>query len=145
MEKVSCVLIRTPKEEFKDKQTLGTMIIFKGVHKIYETKVLELPWKENQRSVSCIPEGEYFVRKRKAEESPSRNYDHFIVEDVENRSYILWHSGNYHWNIKGCLLHGQSFVDLDGDGLPDVTSTLFTIGHLNKILPDRFRFKIVSL
>jgi hypothetical protein len=145
MHQIKTVLTRIPLKENQGKQTLGTMAVYDGINKIYETKTLELPWKENKRKISCIPDGDYFVRKRLASESGSRDYDHFIVEDVEGRSYILWHSGNFHWHILGCILHGQSHADINKDGLLDVTNTGFTIAQLYKILPDRFPFKIITL
>ncbi len=119
-------------------------MIFDGISVIYQCKVLELPWVNNQRNVSCIPEGDYKVRKRKAEESPSRTYDHFIVEDVPNRSYILWHAGTYFTHIKGCLLMGQYYNDINDDGQLDIMKTRYTIDLLDKILPQEFDFKIIS-
>jgi|TARA_Y100000296_G_C5072384_1_gene205579 hypothetical protein len=67
---------------------------------------LELPWKDNQKSVSCIPEGRYRCRVRLARESATRNYVHLLVQDVENRSYILFHYGNYPSDSRGCILTG---------------------------------------
>lgn len=131
-------------EENKGVQTLGVMAVYDGLNRIYETKTLELPWKNNQQGTSCIPDGDYVVRKRKASESPSLDYDHFMVEEVPDRSYILWHSGNYHTQIKGCMLHGQAHTDINNDGLLDVTNTRFTIDQLNKILPDRFPLKVIT-
>ena len=67
---------------------------------------LELPWKNNQKSVSCIPAGKYKCRVRLARESASRDYVHLLVQDVEGRSYILFHYGNYPSDTKGCILTG---------------------------------------
>ena len=69
---------------------------------------LELPWKGNQRSVSCIPAGQYKVRLRFAKESSSRKYTHLLVQDVFNRSYILFHRGNKPEHTRGCILVGQT-------------------------------------
>lgn len=142
---IRAVLIRTDTPSDQEKQTNGTLLIFDDVHVIYEAKTLELPWLDNKRNISCIPADDYIVRKRKAEESPSRDYDHFIVEDVPNRSYILWHAGNFHWHIKGCLLMGSDFADINSDGLLDVVNTRFTIDQLYKLLPERFPFKIIEI
>ena len=75
---------------------------------------LENPWLDNQRNISCIPEGEYKVRLRLARESATRDYLHLLVEDVENRSYILFHRGNTAKDTSGCILVGlgskQDFV-----------------------------------
>ena len=67
---------------------------------------LENPWKNNQRNISCIPEGEYPVRLRLARESASRDYLHLLVQDVPNRDYILFHRGNTAKDTSGCILVG---------------------------------------
>jgi len=75
---------------------------------------LENPWLDNQRNISCIPEGEYKVRLRLPRESATRDYVHLLVKDVENRSYILFHRGNTAKDTRGCILVGlgsqQDFV-----------------------------------
>lgn len=73
---------------------------------------LELPWRNNQRNISCIPKGEYEVIMRK---SPRFGFTYWITE-VPNRSYILIHSGNvagdvnkgYKTNVYGCILLGST-------------------------------------
>ena len=72
---------------------------------------LENPWKDNQRNISCIPEGNYKVRLRLPRESASRDYIHLLLEDVENRSYILFHRGNTAKDTRGCILVGYLGVD----------------------------------
>jgi len=67
---------------------------------------LENPWKDNQRNISCIPEGEYPVRIRLARESASRDYLHLLVKDVPNRDWILFHRGNTAKDTSGCILVG---------------------------------------
>ena len=75
---------------------------------------LENPYIDNQRSISCIPEGQYKVRLRTARESATRDYLHLLVEDVPNRDYILFHRGNWAKDTSGCILVGigteQDFV-----------------------------------
>ena len=68
---------------------------------------LELPYRDNQRSISCIPVGDYKVRLRYPRESATRNYLHLLVEDVKDRSYILFHRGNTAKDTRGCILVGQ--------------------------------------
>ncbi len=68
---------------------------------------LELPYKDNQRSISSIPAGEYTVRMRYPRESATRDYLHLLVEEVPNRDYILFHRGNTAKDSRGCILVGQ--------------------------------------
>jgi len=99
-----------------------------------------LPWKDNQRRISCIPEGEYEVVKRW-----SKKYgDHFHILGVDGRDYILTHAANFVRQLLGCIAVGLSHTDIDGDGLRDVTSSKKTLKQLNKILPERFNLKITS-
>tara|TARA_R110000850_G_scaffold209179_2_gene335226 strand:- start:116 stop:589 length:474 start_codon:yes stop_codon:yes gene_type:complete len=98
---INLLLIR---DDFSAKSTLGKL--FLNGEMFCDT--LELPWLDNQRSISCIPEGEYNVRLRTAKESATRDYLHLLVQDVEGRSYILVHIGNYPKDTKGCILVGQS-------------------------------------
>lgn len=68
---------------------------------------LELPWIGNQRSISCIPEGDYQVVKR---ESP-RFKAHFELLDVPSRSHILIHpANNAKRDLKGCIAPVTQFV-----------------------------------
>lgn len=62
--------------------------------------IIELPWKENQSRVSCIPEGKYELTKRYSQ----RFGWHLLVNNVVNRSYILIHAFNDAVKeSKGCI------------------------------------------
>lgn len=68
---------------------------------------LELPWIGNQRSISCIPEGDYQIVKR---ESP-RFKAHFELLDVPFRSFILIHpANNAKRDLKGCIAPVTQFI-----------------------------------
>jgi len=69
---------------------------------------LENPWLNNQRNISCIPEGEYKVRLRLPRESATREYIHLLIKDVPNRDFILVHRGNFVSQTRGCVLVGLS-------------------------------------
>ena len=118
------------------KQTLGKFIVFDDYNcELAQGYILELPDKDNETSISRINEGEYDCVKRN-----SKKYgDHFHVLNVEDRKYILIHVGNYYTNTRGCLLPGDSLVDLDGDGLKDVANSGVTMDMLNELLPKQFK------
>jgi Family of unknown function (DUF5675) len=62
---------------------------------------IELPWKNSQSRISCIPEGKYELKKRYT----LRFGKHFILMNVSNRSYILLHAANSALKgIKGCIV-----------------------------------------
>ncbi|MCS4157759.1 DUF5675 family protein [Salinibacter ruber] len=117
-----------------DVQTRGTLEVRNGDEQVLKCKTLELPWRENKNRVSCIPAGTYPVEYREAVESGSFGYDHFHVRDVEGRSYILIHRGNLYTQILGCILVGRKFVDINGDGHPDVTHSGPTLSRLRDVL-----------
>ena len=98
--KINLLLIR---DTFTEESTIGEL--FLNGERFCDT--LELPYRDNQRSISCIPAGEYKVRLRLPRESATRNYIHLIVKDVPNRSHILFHIGNTAKDTRGCILVGQ--------------------------------------
>lgn len=64
------------------------------------TYTIELPWKNNQARVSCIPEGTYELVKRW---SPKFGR-HWKVMDVPGRKDILIHPANEALReLKGCI------------------------------------------
>jgi hypothetical protein len=72
---------------------------------------IELPWKNNEKRVSCIPEGKYLLRKRY-----SRKFQwHIEVVDVKKRSFILLHPANNALKeLNGCI---APVTKLSGPGL----------------------------
>ncbi len=97
-------------------------------------KILELPWLDNVRRKSCIPEGEYRVM---AHQSPKFGAC-FWVRDVPGRSEILIHPANYTRQLLGCLAPGLDFGDIDGDGVIDVKSSRKAMEKLLLTLPREF-------
>jgi len=125
--------------EQDSKQTLAKFIVFDDWNcEVTQGYVLELPDKENQKSISRIPAGEYQCVKRNSE----KYGDHFHVLNVQDRKYILIHAGNYYINTKGCLLVGSGLKDINKDGLKDVTSSKKTMASLNKIMSEKFKIVI---
>lgn len=122
------------------KQIIGTLYVFNGFTKAFECKTLELPDKNNQARVSSIPAGVYIVEKRWSE----KYGDHFHVKDVEGRSWILIHYGNYYWDTLGCILAGAEAKDINRDGHLDVTNSKATMEKLNQLMPEKFVLYILK-
>jgi len=61
---------------------------------------IELPWLENQRGISCIPEGKYELKKRYSQKFKW----HLHVTNVTGRSLILVHPANdAKKELNGCI------------------------------------------
>ena len=72
---------------------------------------IELQWRENEKRVSCIPVGKYFIRKRYSDKLKW----HLEVMNVENRRLILIHpANNAQLELKGCI---APITQFSGPGL----------------------------
>ena len=69
---------------------------------------LEPENKNNQKKISCIPEGVYYCQPVN---SPKFGWTYEVM-DVPNRSHILFHKGNTEKDTEGCILVGESFGEL---------------------------------
>ncbi len=119
------------RETFTDNSTIGEL--FLNGEKMCDT--LELPYRDNQRSISCIPTGEYKARLRYPRESATRDYLHLLVQDVKDRSYILFHRGNSAKDTRGCILVGlgtqQDFVSNSTLALELLLKEIINLGAKN--------------
>lgn len=107
MQKLTLVRLQT-----SDQGTLGRLISHDGN---FQCLTLELPWRENQFNISCIPAGTY---PAKPQHSPRFNKTLYRLDDSETapRSAILIHAGNtagdtskgYQSDAQGCILLGES-------------------------------------
>lgn len=138
--------------KYYETQTEGTLEIYDEETNDLEfvCKTLELPYRDNERNISCIPEGHYDVVPR-----TSKKYgNHLHVTGVEGRSLILIHYGNYVGSpnprtglpdVRGCILVGKAHVDFEGsDGIKEVTSSKNTMRELMKVAPDGFVLEITQ-
>ena len=120
-------------------QTIGIFSIYKDLKNIFNCKTLELPWKNNKRMISRIKEDTYIVKKRFSK----KHGWHFHIINVPGRDLILIHPANYVKQLLGCVAVGRDFVDINKDGLKDVTYSKDTMKKLLSLLPDEFTLKIV--
>ncbi|WP_240768664.1 DUF5675 family protein [Olivibacter sp. XZL3] len=80
---------------------------------------IELPWRNNVRNISCIPEGSYPLAKRY-----SKKFGwHIAVKEVPERSAILFHPANdAKKELRGCI---APVSQLSGAGMGTLSRLAF--------------------
>lgn len=84
----------------------------------FTCRTIELPWKDNQAQLSCIPAGTYMLEPWNS----AKFGKVYHVLDVPDRAAVLLHAGNwagsspdgYLTNSHGCILLGGGFGILKG-------------------------------
>lgn len=110
-------------------------------------KTLELPWLENKRAISCIPEGIYLTTKEPPipVDDPwgrkERPYWHFRIHNVPGRSGILIHRGTEPQHSKGCILCASRFRNIN-TSKPSLEESAKKLQWLVDNLPDEFMLVI---
>lgn len=121
-----------------------------GVYGVFETEMrpgsfepfavtLELPWKDNIRSISCIPAGTYLCKRY----SSKKYKNTFEIKNVPGRTYILIHIGNFKSNSKGCILVGESFDYIDKKAGADIGSSSHAFKEFLKITKGENKFNLI--
>lgn len=79
----------------------------------FSCKTVELPWRDNEVSKSCIPEGTYIMRKRVSgvvqRTSGGRFTEGWEITHVPDRTYIMVHVGNTTADLNGCIAVGKAW------------------------------------
>lgn len=109
------------------KETLGSLIATNSTGKVLNEFTLELPWKNNEVNISCIPTGTYHCSIK-----PFHSTTQYEVLNVPGRSGIFIHTGNYYHDSMGCIILGSGKGDINHDGEPDVTSSVAAVASLKK-------------
>ena len=79
-----------------------------------ELWTIERPWQNNLPFKSCIPDGDYEI---KLTDSPRFGPGTWQVQNVPNRTHILFHVANTAADVVGCIGCGISlYPDLNGVG-----------------------------
>ena len=87
----------------------GDLILFTG----------ELPWRDNQANISCIPEGSYICRYTF---SPRFRRGMYVLEQVPARAGVRKHSANlmgdagkgFRAQLNGCIALGEKLGWIEG-------------------------------
>lgn len=113
-------------------QTIGVITFFKDDQVLLTLRTLELGWHDNEPNKSCIPKGIYVVSPYSSKKYPKA----YEVQDVPNRSYILFHQGNFYTDIRGCILVGKAVADINKDGQLDVVNSTIALTELVSLIGD---------
>lgn len=97
----------------------------------FQCFVLELPWRENEQGLSCIPEAVYQCALR-----PSRKWSPtppllYELKPVQGRTDILIHAGNSAADSLGCLIVGNAVTD-DPNGATFIRNSRKTLMALHE-------------
>ena len=83
----------------------------------YAAFSLELPWRDNERNVSCIPYGAYPAQWVY---SPTFTRGTYLIEDVPNRDGIRIHPANRISELRGCIALGYGvYYGRDGSAITE--------------------------
>lgn len=100
---------------------------------------IEPPWRDNGVGVSCIPEGQYQLAMRASpvvERTTGGEFERgWEVQNVPQRSYIMFHPGNNANDTEGCICPGNG-TGIYQD-LPAVWSSRDTYRELAERLSQR--------
>jgi hypothetical protein len=128
------------KRAYLDNCTIGKLY-YKGEFICY---TIERPWLNNEKSVSCIPEGEYILEPYESAKHPDCFYlgnNNLGVGFLEThqRTYILIHVGNFVNDIQGCIapglsLHPSRWGVSDSKKAMDKLRALIKANEIDKIL-----------
>lgn len=130
------LVVTLTRDTYGKDETLGSLNVGN-----FRCKTLERPWKNNQKNISCIPEGEY---RCKWTFSPKFMRYTYEVQGVPNRSGIRIHKGNYFYDIQGCILLGDGYSDLNKDGTVDIINSTKIIKDFETLMGGQdFILKII--
>lgn len=110
--------------------TYGVLLI----DNVPQAVTLELPWKENQTDVSCIPAGDYTVISHNSVEHPNT----WEITNVPNRTEILIHEANTVADLLGCIGAGTSFFP------GGIDQSKAAVNLLRQILKPPFQLSIIN-
>lgn len=91
---------------WKSNESIIGIVDIPGISPLFS---LELPWKNNEQCISCIPIGNYKCFRRHSSKNRDWN-EAFEIMQVPSRTDILFgHIGNEPKDILGCVAFGRYY------------------------------------
>lgn len=118
--------------------TLGQIVLDDGTI-LYS---LELPWKDNQKNISCVPPGVY---KLIPYTSPKHDSTWYLENEElgvggagSERSFCEIHSANWASQLEGCIALGLENAPMynpsEGEVVPAVEQSMLAINRIKNVL-----------
>lgn len=124
------------------KQTLGLLSVTDTSGVIFVCRTLELPWRDNQNSISSFLPGKYICKYTL---SPSFKIKTYEITSVPGRSGVRIHSANFVSQLRGCIALGEAHKDINADGLSDAQHSGKTIAAFEKLMDGKdFELEIIK-
>lgn len=98
---------------------------------LYYENSLERGWLNNQRNISCVPQGVYPLVLEWSNRFKTELWE---LKNVPNRSECKIHSANFWDDLNGCISPGLDLRDINGDGLLDTTSSRAALKKFHEVM-----------
>lgn len=120
--------------EQNDRHSLGKLGIwqsesYKLWNEVFQCKTLELPWKQNLKKESCIPNGVYPVILEYSEHFKQALWE---IKQVPDRSEVKIHIANRASELLGCIAIGKEFTILGNEKV--LTDSAETLKEFHSVL-----------
>jgi len=124
------------------KQSLGVLTVTDTSGVIFVARTLELPYKDNQNSISSFTPGKYIC---KYTTSPSFGFKTYEITGVPGRAGVRIHAANYVSQLRGCIALGDAHKDINNDGLSDTVHSGDTVKAFEKLMNyEDFELEIIK-
>lgn len=124
------------------KESLGVWSVTDATGVVFMARSLELPYKNNQQSISSFDPGKYICKYTL---SPSFGFRTYEITSVPGRAGVRIHSANYVSQLRGCIALGDAHKDLNGDGQSDVVHSGDTVKKFEALMNyEDFELEIIK-